>query len=57
MSGHGGAMLPELAADEDSFRGLNMIVLATAVDVAFLSDPPASGIRILTAAGVDVRAV
>jgi DeoR family transcriptional regulator of aga operon len=38
-------------------RGLNVIVPATAVDVAFLSDPPASGVRILEAAGVDVHAV
>jgi DeoR/GlpR family transcriptional regulator of sugar metabolism len=38
-------------------RGLNVIVPAGVVDLAYLSDPPGSGVRILEAAGVQVHAV
>ena len=38
-------------------RGLNVIVPAALVDLAYLSDPPAAGVRILRDAGVDVHAV
>jgi DeoR/GlpR family transcriptional regulator of sugar metabolism len=38
-------------------RGLNVIVPAGLIDLAYLSDPPADGVRILQAAGVDVHAV
>jgi DeoR family transcriptional regulator of aga operon len=38
-------------------RGLNVIVPAGLVDLAYLSDPPDSGVRILEVAGVEVHAV
>jgi DeoR/GlpR family transcriptional regulator of sugar metabolism len=38
-------------------RGLNVIVPAANVDLAYLSDPPSAGVRILEAAGVEVHAV
>jgi DeoR/GlpR family transcriptional regulator of sugar metabolism len=38
-------------------RGLNVIVPAGVVDLAYLSDPPSAGVRILEAAGVEVHAV
>jgi DeoR family transcriptional regulator of aga operon len=38
-------------------RGLNVIVPAANVDLAYLSDPPSTGVRILEAAGVAVHAV
>jgi DeoR/GlpR family transcriptional regulator of sugar metabolism len=38
-------------------RGLNVIVPAGQVDVAFLCDPPAAGVRTLHAAGVDIHSV
>jgi hypothetical protein len=38
-------------------RGLNVIVPAAVVDLAYLSDPPSTGVRILEAAGVEVHAV
>jgi DeoR family transcriptional regulator of aga operon len=38
-------------------RGLNVIVPAGVVDLAYLSDPPSTGVRILEAAGVEVHAV
>jgi DeoR/GlpR family transcriptional regulator of sugar metabolism len=38
-------------------RGLNVIVPAGLVDLAYLSAPPAAGVRILQDAGVDVHAV
>jgi DeoR family transcriptional regulator of aga operon len=38
-------------------RGLNVIVPAANVDLAYLSDPPSTGVRILEAAGVEVHAV
>lgn len=38
-------------------RGLNVIAPAAAVDVAYLADPPAKGVRTLEAAGVDVHRV
>jgi hypothetical protein len=53
-------MLPELAAHQDSFQsrvGLNVIVPAGMVDLAYLSDPPSAGVRVLEAAGVEVHAV
>jgi hypothetical protein len=40
-------------ADE---RGPNVIVPAGVVDLAYLSDPPSRGVRILEAAGVEVHA-
>lgn len=38
-------------------RGLNVVVPAASVDMAFLADPPAAGVRALAAAGVDVNRV
>ena len=38
-------------------RGLNVIVPASQVDTAFLSDPPPAGVRVLESAGADVIAV
>lgn len=38
-------------------RGLNVIVPAGSVDLAYLSNPPAAGVRILQDAGVDVQTV
>jgi len=38
-------------------RGLNVIVPASQVDIAFLSDPPPAGVRVLESAGADVVAV
>ncbi len=38
-------------------RGLNVIVAAGQVDVAFLSDPPPAGVQILQTAGVDIQPV
>jgi DeoR/GlpR family transcriptional regulator of sugar metabolism len=38
-------------------RGLNVIVPAGAVDVAYLADPPAAGAEALAAAGVEVHRV
>jgi DeoR/GlpR family transcriptional regulator of sugar metabolism len=38
-------------------RGLNVIVPASTVDVAYLADPPAAGCRTLEAAGVEIRKV
>jgi hypothetical protein len=36
-------------------RGLNVIVPAGVVDLAYLSDPPSAGVRILETAGVEVQ--
>ena len=38
-------------------RGLNVIVPASQVDTAFLSDPPPAGVKVLESAGADVVAV
>ena len=38
-------------------RGLNVIVSADQVDVAFLCEPPSAGVGILRSAGVDVHSV
>ena len=38
-------------------RGLNVIVPARVVDLAYLSDPPSTGVRTLETAGVEVHAV
>jgi hypothetical protein len=38
-------------------RGPNVIVPAGVVDLAYLSDPPSAGVRILETAGVEVHAV
>jgi DeoR/GlpR family transcriptional regulator of sugar metabolism len=38
-------------------RGLNVIVPASQVDVAFVCEPPAAGVRILKTAGVDIHSV
>jgi DeoR/GlpR family transcriptional regulator of sugar metabolism len=38
-------------------RGLNVIVPAGVVDLAYLSDPPSAGVRILETAGVEVHAI
>jgi DeoR/GlpR family transcriptional regulator of sugar metabolism len=48
-----------LVAQAEKFdeRGLNVIVPAGDVDVAFLSEPPLAGTRILQAAGVDIHSV
>jgi DeoR/GlpR family transcriptional regulator of sugar metabolism len=48
-----------LVADARKFedRGLNVIVPASSVNVAFLADPPAAGVRRLVSAGVGVTKV
>ncbi len=48
-----------LVADAHKFdeRGLNVIVPASEVEIAYLSDPPAAGVRALEAAGVEVNRV
>jgi DeoR/GlpR family transcriptional regulator of sugar metabolism len=48
-----------LVAQSEKFdeRGLNVIVAADALDQAYLADPPAAGVAILEAAGVDVHPV
>jgi len=48
-----------LVAQAEKFdeRGLNVIVPAGDVDVAFLSEPPPAGVRTLQAAGVDIHSV
>jgi hypothetical protein len=38
-------------------RGLNVIVPAGVVDLAYLSDLPSAGVRILETGGVEVHAV
>jgi DeoR/GlpR family transcriptional regulator of sugar metabolism len=38
-------------------RGLNVIVPASAVGIAYLVDPPAAGVRVLEGAGVEVNRV
>jgi DeoR/GlpR family transcriptional regulator of sugar metabolism len=38
-------------------RGMNVIVPADAVDVAYLADPPAAGVHVLKAAGVDIHSI
>jgi DeoR family transcriptional regulator of aga operon len=38
-------------------RGLNVIVAADAVDTAYLADPPAAGLGVFEAAGVDIHPV
>lgn len=44
-------------ADKFDQRGLNLIVSAEAVDLAFLADAPIAGVRALQRAGVDTRCV
>ena len=48
-----------LVADAHKFdeRGLNVIVPASEVEIAYLADPPAAGVRALEAAGVEVNRV
>jgi DeoR family transcriptional regulator of aga operon len=48
-----------LLADAHKFdeRGLNVIVPASAIEIAYLADPPAAGVRMLEAAGVEVNRV
>jgi len=48
-----------LVADAHKFdeRGLNVIVPASEVEIAYLADPPAAGVRVLEAAGVEVNRV
>jgi DeoR family transcriptional regulator of aga operon len=48
-----------LVADAHKFdeRGLNVIVPATDVEIAYLADPPVAGVRALEAAGVEVNSV
>jgi DeoR/GlpR family transcriptional regulator of sugar metabolism len=38
-------------------RGLNVIVPASSVNVAYLADPPSGGVRALESAGVEIRRV
>ena len=45
------------AAQKFDERGLNVIVPASEVDIAYLADPPAAGVRALEAAGVEVNRV
>jgi DeoR/GlpR family transcriptional regulator of sugar metabolism len=42
------------AADKFDERGLNVIVPAGMVDIAYLADPPAAGVRTLEGAGVEI---
>ena len=55
----GRARTVSLVADAHKFdeRGLNVIVPASTVKVAYLADPPAAGCRTLEAAGVEIRKV
>jgi DeoR/GlpR family transcriptional regulator of sugar metabolism len=55
----GRARTVALLADAHKFdeRGLNVIVPASAVEIAYLADPPAAGVRVLEAAGVEVHRV
>ena len=48
-----------LVADTRKFeeRGLNVIVPASSVNVAYLADPPSAGVRRLESAGVAVTKV
>ena len=48
-----------LVADTRKFEehGLNVIVPASSVNMAFLADPPSAGVRRLESAGVDVTKV
>jgi DeoR family transcriptional regulator of aga operon len=48
-----------LVADAHKFdeRGLNVIVPAAQVEIAYLADPPVAGVRILESAGVDIHRV
>jgi DeoR/GlpR family transcriptional regulator of sugar metabolism len=48
-----------LVAQSQKFneRGLNVIVPASEVNTAYLSNPPASGVRVLESAGVDIVSV
>ena len=45
------------AAQKFDERGLNVIVPAAAVDVAYLADPPLAGVRTLEAAGAEITRV
>jgi DeoR/GlpR family transcriptional regulator of sugar metabolism len=45
------------AAQKFDERGLNAIVPASAVDIAYLADPPIAGVRTLEAAGVEITRV
>jgi DeoR/GlpR family transcriptional regulator of sugar metabolism len=55
----GRARTVSLVADAHKFdeRGLNVIVPASAVEIAYLADPPAAGVRVLEAVGVEVNRV
>jgi DeoR/GlpR family transcriptional regulator of sugar metabolism len=55
----GRARTVSLVADAHKFdeRGLNVIVPASAVGIAYLADPPPGGVRVLEAAGVEVNRV
>ena len=55
----GRARTVSLIADAHKFdeRGLNVIVPASAVAIAYLADPPAAGVRVLEGAGVEVNRV
>jgi DeoR/GlpR family transcriptional regulator of sugar metabolism len=55
----GRARTVALLADAHKFdeRGLNVIVPASAIEIAYLADPPAGGVRVLEAAGVEVHRV
>jgi DeoR/GlpR family transcriptional regulator of sugar metabolism len=55
----GRARTVALLADAHKFdeRGLNVIVPASAIGIAYLADPPAGGVRVLEAAGVEVHRV
>jgi hypothetical protein len=57
VSRSAGAVLVVARARKFDERGLNVIVPARVVDLAYLSDPPSTGVRILAAAGVEVHAV
>ena len=57
MVAHARAVVLVAQAHKFSERGLNVIVPASAVDAAYLADPPAGGVQMLQAAGAKVITV
>jgi DeoR family transcriptional regulator of aga operon len=57
MVAHARAVVLVAQAHKFNERGLNVIVPASAVDAAYLADPPAGGVHMLQAAGANVITV
>jgi DeoR/GlpR family transcriptional regulator of sugar metabolism len=57
MIGRARTVLLVAQAQKFDARGLNVIVPADTVDLAFLADPPAAGVQALEAAGVEVHPI